>query len=302
MTSQRWTALLDEHSLVTLDGGLATELERAGANLDHPLWSGQVLRKQPELITQCHQAYFEAGAQVATTASYQLTREGMQRAGLNPVDFDSLVKLSVSLAREAAPESGVVAGSVGPYGAMLNDGSEYTGGYDLSAAALEAFHLPRISTLVSAGVDVIALETFPSLAEAEAAVAVVAAVSDVPCWVCFSCRDSDTTAAGDALEACARTLRHHPQVSAVGINCVAPEVAIGAARNLSASVDLPVIAYPNSGERYDASHCTWDEQPSELGATEISRELVAAGATVIGGCCRTDPCWISAARKEFTRA
>lgn len=298
---QRWTTLLEEHEVVTLDGGLATELERAGANLDNPLWSGLVLRSQPELILQCHQSYFEAGAQVATTASYQLTHEGMRAAGLDSSDFGPLMARSITLAREAARDFGVVAGSVGPYGAMLNDGSEYTGDYDVSEEALKAFHLPRIRALSEGAVDVIALETFPSLAEALAAVEVVSEVGSVPCWVSLTCRDSNTTASGEPLHACAQSLSQFPQVSAVGVNCVSPEVAIGAVELLHDSTDLPVVAYPNSGERYDASDGSWDKRPSHMTAAQISRALVDAGATIVGGCCRTDPRWISAARKEYRR-
>ena len=297
----RWTNLLQEHGVVTLDGGLATELERDGAQLDNPLWSGIILRSQPELIRQCHQSYFEAGAQVATTASYQLTHEGMRATALKTEEFDRLIELSIRLAREASRGEGLVAGSVGPYGAMLNDGSEYTGDYEVGVEALSEFHRPRIKALVEGGVDVIALETFPSLREAQAAVEVVFEAGSVPCWVSFTCRDAGTTAAGESLRQCAEVLSQYPQVSAIGVNCVSPEVAIDAVALLHESTDLPIIAYPNSGERYDAGDGTWDDHPSDMTATQISRKLVQAGAHIIGGCCRTDPSWISAAREEYSR-
>src|SRR5215470_11499923 len=106
--------------LVILDGGLATELERHGADLRDPLWSAKLLLEDPGLIRQVHEAYVAAGADVVTTATYQLSFEGFARRGLDRAQTVAAVRLSVRLAREAGPK--VVAASVGPYGAFLADG------------------------------------------------------------------------------------------------------------------------------------------------------------------------------------
>jgi S-methylmethionine-dependent homocysteine/selenocysteine methylase len=113
---------------VVLSGGLSTELEARGHDLGSALWSARLLRDDPGAVVAVHAAFAAAGAQVATTASYQATVEGFTAAGVDEASARSLIARSVSLARAAMPD-GWVAGSVGPYGAMLADGSEYTGAY-----------------------------------------------------------------------------------------------------------------------------------------------------------------------------
>src|SRR5688500_2111558 len=113
---------------VVLDGGLSTELESRGHDVSSALWSARLLRDDPAAIVAAHAAFAAAGAQVATTASYQASVEGFGAAGIGSAEARRLIASSVALAREGQGE-GWVAGSVGPYGAMLADGSEYTGTY-----------------------------------------------------------------------------------------------------------------------------------------------------------------------------
>src|SRR4030095_5807831 len=105
------------------------------------LWSARLLRDDPAAIVAAHAAFAAAGAQVATTASYQATVEGFPAAGIDDTEARRLITSSVALAREGQGE-GWVAGSVGPYGAMLADGSEYTGDYvsAVGVAAARALH------------------------------------------------------------------------------------------------------------------------------------------------------------------
>jgi homocysteine S-methyltransferase len=171
---------------VVLDGGLATQLESQGHNLDSALWSARLLRDDPDAIMQAHLAYFTAGAQVATTASYQASLGGFARAGISRAEAEQLIRRSVRLAEQArtCQEDGKdrwIAGSVGPYGAALADGSEYRGDYNLSVDELRAWHRPRIALLAEAGVDILALETIPCLAEVEALLAEVDG-SQQPCF------------------------------------------------------------------------------------------------------------------------
>jgi homocysteine S-methyltransferase len=122
--------ILKEHGTVVLDGALATELERRGADLKDPLWSAKVLVEDPDAIAEVHVAYFDAGADGAISASYQATFEGLAGRGIDRTDAATLMRRSVELAREVAGVERLVAGSIGPYGAMLGNGAEYTGDYD----------------------------------------------------------------------------------------------------------------------------------------------------------------------------
>ncbi|STL60758.1 homocysteine S-methyltransferase [Escherichia coli] len=146
-------ALLDKQDILLLDGAMATELEARGCNLADSLWSAKVLVENPELIREVHLDYYRAGAQCAITASYQATPAGFAARGLDEAQSKALIGKSVELARKAReaylaenPQAGtlLVAGSVGPYGAYLADGSEYRGDYHCSVEAFQAFHRPRV--------------------------------------------------------------------------------------------------------------------------------------------------------------
>ncbi|MEE2523714.1 homocysteine S-methyltransferase [Pseudarthrobacter sp. J75] len=296
--------LLRSGEHLTLDGAMATELEALGSNLDDPLWSAKVLMEQPELIQRVHLDYFRAGAQVAITASYQATPQGFARRGLTAAEALELVALSVRLADQARsehlaanPGSGplLVAGSVGPYGAYLADGSEYRGDYRLEKSEFLAFHRPRIAALVEAGVDFLACETLPSLPEAEALLELLAEF-DVEAWFSFTLRDGSHISDGTPLAQVAALCETEPRVVAVGVNCVPLELVSPALRELRSTATLPLLTYPNSGETYDAGTKTWGPAAAAGDASTAPATLQqgapawrAIGAQLLGGCCRTTP-------------
>ncbi|WP_234285889.1 homocysteine S-methyltransferase, partial [Streptomyces venezuelae] len=174
---------------LVLDGGLSNQLEAQGCDLSDALWSARLLADGPEQIEAAHAAYVRAGARVLITSSYQATVEGFARRGVGRAAAERLLARSVELARAAARgvrEEVWVAASVGPYGAMLADGSEYRGRYGLSVRELEAFHRPRIEVLAAAEPDVLALETVPDAEEAEALLR-AAEGCGVPVWLSYTC-------------------------------------------------------------------------------------------------------------------
>jgi homocysteine S-methyltransferase len=303
--------ILSEFPLIVLDGALATELEARGADLDDPLWSARVLLEAPETIRQVHADYFAAGADVATTASYQATFEGFAGRGLSPEQAADLMRLSVRLAAEArdafwADEANphgrprpLVAASVGPYGAYLADGSEYRGDYGLSEDELAEFHRPRLDVLAAAGADVLACETIPTLIEARAIVRLLDEFPDTFAWISFSARDGEYTNSGDRLEQCAAEIGEHPQVAAVGVNCTAPRFAADAVAAMRRGTGAPILVYPNSGETYDPDANAWHGQAEcESFAVDAVR-WYSAGARLIGGCCRTTPEHIRATARRL---
>jgi homocysteine S-methyltransferase len=293
---------------LVLDGGLATELERKGFDLAHPLWSARLLREQPEAIAAVHRAYLEAGADCITTASYQGTIEGFRREGATAAEAAALLRLSVSLAlkvrdafwAEAGREPNrlrpLVAASVGPYGAFLADGSEYTGEYDRDEAGLVAFHRDRMHLLLDAGPDLLACETIPSAKEARALARLLAERPEARAWVSFSCRDGSRLCDGTPFADSVRAMAELPQVVAVGVNCTAPSHVGELLRAAAAVTAKPLVAYPNSGEAYDAVAKVWRGlcDPADWGAR--GRAWRAAGARLVGGCCRTGRDHVSALR------
>lgn len=300
----RVMAILPATDLAVLDGGLASELAARGHDLSDALWSARLLEDAPEAIEAVHFDYFAAGADVAITASYQASYAGFATRGRSREQTDALLHRSVALARRArdayvaqspAPHRRLlVAASVGPYGATLHDGSEYRGDYALDEEALLAFHRPRLAALVAAGPDLLACETIPSLMEARSIVRAVREHPSARAWVSFTCRDGAHTAAGDPIIECARLLDAEPQVVAVGVNCVAPALVtalIGAVRGGTAK---PIVVYPNAGELWNAEARRWEGD-----ATRFAQHVPAwidAGASWIGGCCRTTPADIAQVR------
>jgi homocysteine S-methyltransferase len=280
-----------------LDGGLATQLESQGHNLNSALWSARLLHDNPEAIVQAHLAYFTAGAQVATTASYQASIAGFVKAGIGRPEAELLIKRSVRLAEQARARyddgrTRWIAGSVGPYGAAMADGSEYRGDYDLSVDELRAWHRPRIVLLAESGVDILALETIPCLAEVEALLAEVDG-SGQPCWLSVTCA-GDRTRAGEPAAEAFSLARDVAEIVAVGVNCIDPADAHPLVRSARESSGKPVVAYPNSGERWDASARAWIG--SVTFRSEDVQEWISTGARLVGGCCRVGPTAIRAIR------
>ena len=293
--------LLEAQGFVVLDGGLATELERRGADLRDPLWSAKLLLDDPDRIRFVHEAYYTAGADVAVTASYQASVQGFARRGLDPVGARRLIARSVELAQEArhrfwqlGGQSAdrlwpLVAGSVGSFGAALADGSEYRGGYGVTRQALADFHGPRLEALVGARADLLAIETIPSPWEASLVLELLATWPAMPAWVSFSCRDGTRVSEGQPLAEAIAAVGGHPQVLAVGVNCVAPALAEPLLLTAARITAKPLVAYPNSGERWDPERRSWVGGAATFDFGDAARRWHDAGARLIGGCCRTTP-------------
>ncbi|MET7905036.1 homocysteine S-methyltransferase [Streptomyces sp. NPDC005355] len=295
-----------EGGALVLDGGLSNQLEAQGCDLSDELWSARLLADDPGQIEAAHTAYARAGARVLITSSYQATYEGFARRGIGREEAAALLRRSVELARTAAggaaegvaggaaEASGAggraaapvwVAASVGPYGAMLADGSEYRGRYGLSVDELERFHRPRIEALAGAGPDVLALETVPDADEAAAMLRAVEGCG-VPVWLSYSIA-GEATRAGQALRDAFALAAGNDQVIAVGVNCCEPGDADRAVEIAADTTGKPVVVYPNSGEEWDAEARSWRGQatfdPARVKAWQD------AGARLIGGCCRVGP-------------
>lgn len=290
---------LAKYPLLVLDGAFGTELARRGFDTNDALWSAKALFEKPELVEAVHRDYYEAGADISTSASYQATVEGFEKKGFTREQAKELIVRSVRLVQQARdafwqqkekrvgrPQP-LAAASVGPYGAYLADGSEYRGDYGASRAELADFHAERLAILVSAGPDILACETLPLLDEARAILDDLRRYPDAGAWISFSCKDAEHTCGGDAIADCARLLDKESQVAAIGVNCTAPQYVADLIRNIRAHTAKPVVVYPNTGETYDAVTKTWHGSPTPY--RDFVRQWYEAGARLIGGCCRTTP-------------
>ncbi|GER29747.1 homocysteine S-methyltransferase family protein [Striga asiatica] len=262
--------------VAVIDGGLATELERHGADLHDPLWSAKCLLTSPHLIRAVHLDYLEAGADIIITASYQATIQGFKNKGYSLEESENLLRKSVEIALEArevyysrcrealtdqAPDNDkilnqrpiLVAASVGSYGAYLADGSEYR---------------RRVKVLADAGPDLIAFETVPNKLEAQAFAELLEENEiKIPSWLSFNSKDGVNVVSGDSLLECAAIAESSSKIVAVGINCTPPrfimDLILSIKKQNTGVSDKDFVSYVNR----------WCE----------------AGASLVGGCCRTTP-------------
>jgi len=294
LTCSRFESLLAGNTLTVIDGGLATQLEAQGCRIDNPLWSASMIESNPQAIVDAHRAFLDVGAEIIITASYQATEP-------------NLVARSVELAIQARDEFShdnstkerrpLIAGSVGPYGAAMSDGSEYTGDYSVGANELREFHRKRLEILDNSGADLLACETIPSFDEAEVLCKLLENGRH-PAWISFSCRDENSISDGTPIAKAAALFRNHPRVLAVGVNCTRPQFVTPLIGTLREAIpNKAIVVYPNSGEDYDAGTKSWSGTVTALDWAGAARQWVDAGAVIIGGCCRTGPAHIRAIRE-----
>ncbi|MFQ5527560.1 MAG: homocysteine S-methyltransferase [Thermoanaerobaculia bacterium] len=303
---------LSRQGFVLLDGGLATTLEAHGASLDDDLWSASVLLEAPEALRQVHRAFLEAGSDCIATVSYQASIAGFRNRGLTELEANELMRASSRLAvaerddfwQSEEDRSGrlkpLVAASVGPYGAFLADGSEYTGDYGIGEAELRTFHQDRWRILAESEADLLACETIPSLREA---VLLTELLEDTPqkwAWLSFSCRDDVHISDGTRLLEAARELDSVPRLVAIGVNCVSPDHVPSLIDELAAGTNKPIFVYPNQGEGWDAAAKSWVGEPRILDWGQAADEWLRLGASGVGGCCRVGPDEIAGVRGHLS--
>ena len=268
-----------------LDGGLSTALEELGSTIDTSLWTGDLLRYNREQIRAAHQRYFEAGAKILISSSYQVTYRGCEVRGWSHNEVTEALQASIDLARF---EGVKVAASIGPYGACLADGSEYRGNYGMTVDELKDFHRERLNVLISTNPDFLAVETIPELAEARAILQLLTEInSTIPFWISFSCRSASEISSGELFADAVAMVSGAPNLFGVGINCTSPTLIEGLLKSAN-NTSIPYVIYPNSGRGWDAVNKKWIGDKSAFTIEQIS-SWKSLGATVIGGCCGVSP-------------
>lgn len=294
----RFRDALDRFGVFVLDGGTATELERRGADLSGGLWSTKTLIENPSLVEDLHLDYLRAGADIVEAATYQATVVGLTARGYSLEAVHEIFRSAFAVADQARARRRLdgadsffrpppmIAAALGPYGAFLTGGREFDGRYDLSPAELSSHHRRQIDIIGAIPFDLLAFETFPRIDEATIC-AEAANERALDVWISFTSPDGRKTGFGEPLEDAARALSKYPNVVALGINCTAPRFVEDALRRLASATDRPLVAYPNSGEIWVDDR--WHAGDAEVDFGTLIHAWMAAGARIIGGCCRTGP-------------
>lgn len=305
-------------SVKVIDGSFSTQLKNyVGEEIDgDPLWSARFLATNPKAVLQVHLDFLNAGAEIIITDSYQASVPGfMVHLNLDEESSYNLIKESVRIAKRAVniyveknpnAEKPLIAGSVGPYGAFLHDGSEYTGSYieTIDKKTLNSFHRVRINALVEEGVDLLAIETIPAQAEAEALIELLKEYPNQKAWVSFQCKDTLHTAHGENFAEAAKKCwgLASGQLVAVGSNCVNPKYVSELLKpvNVGVSQKIPLIIYPSSGEEYSKDkEWTGKEECTDL--RDYVDDWLNLGVKYIGGCCRIDAKDIFSIKEAVTK-
>jgi homocysteine S-methyltransferase len=270
-----------------IDGGLSTELENLGAKFEGPLWTGRTLLDDPALIEQAHRNYIQAGAKVLITSSYQISSQGFSEIGLSATEAANALSESVAVAKRAAQGTNVlVAASIGPYGAVLHDGSEYKGNYQVSEQQLIDFHAERIRVLEAAEPDILLAETIPDLVEAQA---LAEALKDtkLPVWVSFTAGSADQLWSGALVTEAVLAISQIPTLQTIGFNCVNPALVEDLVKQVRSVSNLDIAVYPNKGGVWDAARGAWNYQEGKT-LIDYWPQWQELGLSYVGGCCGTD--------------
>jgi len=295
-----------------LDGGFSTQLStHVGEKIDgDPLWTARFLITEPKAVFATHLDFLRAGADIIETNTYQATINGFVKyLGITEKESFEIIRKAVDYAKDAVNayskeiennenirnRKPLIAGSCGPYGASLHDGSEYTGSYciNVSREFLIDWHRPRICALLEKGVDLLAIETIPCVREAEAVIDLLKEFPDSRAWLSFSCRDDGKNLAdGSNFQEIAMKCYKNAlpgQILAIGVNCIAPQCVTTLLQDINKGKSndfIPLVVYPNSGEKYVVSE-GWKKEGETLSLHDFIDEWLDLGVRYIGGCCRT---------------
>jgi methionine synthase / methylenetetrahydrofolate reductase (NADH) len=272
-----------QDGVVVGDGAMGTMLYARGVFVNRCF--DELNLSNPALVRSVHEEYLEAGADIVETNTF-----GAHRFKLGPHGFEAQVRKinreGARVAREAASGRGLVAGSVGPLGKPLEPLGNIT--FDEAVAA----YREQAEGLAEGGVDLFAVETIPALDQARAAVTAIRAVSALPITVSMTFTEEGTTFYGDTPEDVVRTLEDW-DVSVVGANCSqGPQPMLETVQRMAAVARrLKLSAMPNAGApaMVDGRYvylCTPEYMAS------YARRFIAAGVSVVGGCCGTTPAHI----------
>ena len=274
--------LLECGPTVILDGAMGTELGRRGVDMSLPLWSARALMTSPATVLQIHREYCTAGADIITANTFRTTARTFRRGRLADRSLE-LTGQAVRLARQARDETPertiLVAGSIAP----LEDCYRPDLVPDDHILRLE--HTEQAYRLAAARADFLLLETMGTIREAFAACE-AARKTGVETVVSLLCRPDGSLYGGESLED-AVTALEPLGVAAFSLNCVPARSLTPLVARLRAVTDLPLGVYGNAGqagqEREGELRC--DVGPEEY--ARLAREWVAAGASIVGGCCGT---------------
>ncbi len=271
--------LLKAPGPVILDGGMGTMLQAKGLALgEHPELAAL---EHPDWLLEIHRAYVDAGTQILCANTFGANREKLKRTGKT---VEEVIPPSIALAKEAAAGRALVALDLGPTGQLL----EPTGSLDFETA-VDIF-AQEVRSAVSAGADLVMIETMTDLQECRAALLAVKENSDLPVLVSMTYEERGRTFLGHS-PACAALTLEGMGADAIGVNCsLGPREMPALVEELTRWTTLPLSVKPNAGLP-DPGGAGYDITAEQF--AQAMAELAELGVKCYGGCCGTTPEYIA---------
>ena len=275
-----------------LDGAMGTELMRAGLDLPLPIWSGDVNLTHPDYVRKIHEAYLTAGADILTTNTFRTTprayrNNGYEEHEARQISHESLER-AVELARQAAGDDIIVAGSIAPledcYQPELFPGIEF---------AQREFRELAI-WLQDTGVDIILFETMGSWPEIKTAISVTVDLH-LPRWLSLILKNGNTLLDGTDLANILSNIKDYA-TEIVLLNCNLCSVTADAVDVLLTDWKGSWGVYPNIGVAMPTKEGIIEQKLSIKEFANDVNNYLNSGAKVVGACCGSDPNYIKAAR------
>jgi homocysteine S-methyltransferase len=269
-----------QQGIIIADGAMGTMLYQHGAFLNTCF--EEINLSRPEMVVRIHKDYIDAGADFIESNTYGANTFKLARFGLAD-RVEQIILAAVKLARQAAGDHAMVAGSMGPLGIDLPQVPQ-----SQRDSAVEAFALQG-KCLHAAGVDFILLETFSSTDELQLALKGVSSVTDRPIVVQMACDSRFETRFGTPIEQAIGEIQSHPAIAAVGLNCsVGPSDMLEAIKKIRTVTQKPLCAQPNAGlPRQVEGRMLYMCTPEYM--SEYAKRFFEEGVKIIGGCCGTTP-------------
>jgi homocysteine S-methyltransferase len=271
--------LLDSNGVFVFDGAMGTRLYDKGVYINRSY--DELNLTSPDLVSEVHQEYVKAGADIIETNSFGATRHKLQPYGLESKTRE-INAAAARIAREAAGDTVFVAGAIGPLGIRIEPfgPTSFEEARDLFKEQAEG--------LLEGGVDLFVLETFSELSVIEQAIRAVRELCDLPIVAQMTIQADLKTTFGTAPETFTERL-DELGADIVGLNCgMGPTHVLHALETMRSITAKPLSAQPNAGLPRDVQGRQFYMGSPEYMAT-FAKRFVQAGARFVGGCCGTTP-------------
>lgn len=287
MSFQDW--LNDDSKVILFDGGMGTELIKRGLTIGK---IPDVLNiEQPEIISEIHKSYYDAGSNMCQTNTFGSTPLNLKRHDLDN-QIEEIIRKALINIKKVCPPGKLIVGDIGPTGEFRPPVGNATSKDWHASFTAQAMLLEK-------GVDLFHIETISDIEEITTAIKAVREISEKPIIASITYKKTKKgffTIMGDSLEKCIKTLDNE-KVDVVGANCtLGSNDMLLLLKEAVEITDKPLSVKPNAGQPRIEGTSTYYDQPVEEFVDDI-RKMINLGAKLVGGCCGTSPETIRSIRK-----